>query len=171
MQQVAKKLQTKYPNIKFITPAVDEEKLQTLKQTQLPDLDIEYALDGLINAASRADLTLVASGSATLQVAATGCPMVIMYQSSRIMWHLLGRWLINIRLLSLVNILAARDLCPEFMPYFTSIEPIFEKTLDLLDNVDLLAGANAGLAEIVKPLLLGGKVSYIVADFSLEMLE
>ncbi|MBW8014623.1 MAG: lipid-A-disaccharide synthase [Planctomycetes bacterium] len=171
MQQIAKKLQTKYPNIKFITPAVNEEKLQTLKQTQLPDLDIEYVLDGLINAASRADLSLVASGSATLQVAATGCPMVIMYQSSRIMWHLLGRWLINIRLLSLVNILAAKELCPEFMPYFTSIEPIFEKTLDLLDNVDLLADANAGLAEIVKPLLLRGKVSYMVADISLGMLE
>jgi lipid-A-disaccharide synthase len=34
MQQVAKKLKTKYPNIKFITPAVNEEKLQTLKQTR-----------------------------------------------------------------------------------------------------------------------------------------
>jgi lipid A disaccharide synthetase len=97
--------------------------------------------------------------------------MVVMYQSSRIMWHLLGRWLINIRLLSLVNILAGKELCPEFMPYFTSIEPIFKKTLDLLDNVDLLAETNAGLAEIVKPLLVGGKVSYKVADISLGMLE
>jgi lipid-A-disaccharide synthase len=171
MQQIAKKLKTKYPNIKFITPAVNEEKLQTLKQTQLPDLDIEYALGDLINAAFRADLTLVASGSATLQVASAGCPMVIMYQSNRVMWHLLGRWLINIKLLSLVNILAKKELCPEFMPYFTSIEPIFEKALDLLDNIDLLADANAGLSEIVKPLSLGGKVSDGVADISLGMLE
>jgi hypothetical protein len=57
------------------------------------------------------------------------------------------------------------------MPYFTSTEPIFKKTLDLLDNIDLLADANAGLTEIVKLLLVGGKASYIVADISLGMLE
>lgn len=171
MQQIAIKLKQKYPNIKFITPAVNEKKLQTLKQNQLTGLEIEYLLGDLINAASQADLALVASGSATLQVASAGCPMIVMYQSSRIMWHLVGRWLINIRLLSLVNILAKKELCPEFMPYFRSIEPIFEKTLDLLDNVDLLADANAGLVEIVKLLLVGGKVSYTVADISLGMLE
>jgi len=171
MQQIAKKLKQKYPNIKFITPAVNEEKLQTLKQNQLPDLDIEYALSDVINAASQADLTLVASGSATLQVAAAGCPMIIMYQSSKIMWHLLGRWLINIRLLSLVNILAGKELCPEFMPFFRSIEPIYEKSLQLLENQNQLADINSGLAEIVKPLLVGRKVSYSVADISLGLLE
>jgi lipid-A-disaccharide synthase len=171
MQQIALKLKQKYPNMKFITPAVNEEKLQTLKQNQLSDLDIEYALGDLINAAFRADLTLVASGSATLQVASAGCPMIIMYQSSRVMWHLLGRWLINIKLLSLVNILAGKELCPEFMPFFGSLEPIFEKTVDLLDNIDLLAETNAGLAEIVKPLSVGGKSSYMVADILLGMLE
>ncbi len=171
MQEIAKKLQQKYPNMKFITPSVNKQKLQVLKQTQLPDLDIEYTLDGLINAAFAADISLVASGSATLQVASTGCPMIVMYQSSRIMWHLLGRWLINIEHLSLVNILAGKELCPEFMPFFGSIEPIFEKALDLLDNIDLLADANAGLAEIVKPLSVGGKASYMVADISLGMLE
>ena len=51
MQQIAKKLKQKYPNIKFITPAVSEEKLRTLKQTQIADLDIEYALSDVINAA------------------------------------------------------------------------------------------------------------------------
>lgn len=171
MQQIASKLKAKYPNMKFITPAVNEDKLDVLRRGQLPELDIEYVLDGLVNVAFAADLTLVASGSATLQVASTGCPMIIMYQSSRVMWHLLGRWLINIPHLSLVNILAKKELSPEFMPYFRSLEPIFEKTLDLLDNVDLLADANAGLAKIVKPLSLGGKVSESVADISLEMLE
>jgi lipid-A-disaccharide synthase len=171
MQHVAIKLKHKYPKIKFITPAVNEEKLQTLKATQLPGFHTEYVLEGLINAAFEADLTLVASGSATLQVASTGCPMIIMYQSNKIMWHLLGRWLINIPQLSLVNILAGKELSPEFMPYFSSIEPIFEKSLDLLDNIDLLADANAGLVNIVKPLSLGGKVSDRVADISLGIVE
>jgi len=49
-----------------------------------------------------------------------------MYQSSRILWHLAGRWLVKTKYLSLVNILAGQELVPEFMPYFRSIDPIVE---------------------------------------------
>ena len=171
MQRIAKKLQQKYPNMKFITPAVNEGKLRELKKLQTEDIDIEYISEGVVNAALRADFTLVASGSATLQVAATGCPMVIMYQSNRVIWHLVGRWIINIRHLSLVNILAGKELVPEFMPYFTSIEPIFEKISKLLDNRDNLAEANKGLIDVVKPLSLGGKVSDKAADILLGLTE
>jgi len=115
-------------------------------------------------------LTLVASGSATLQVAAAGSPMVIMYQSNRIMWHLVGCWLIKTQFLSLVNILADRELVSEFMPYFSSIKPVFAKCNELLASRKKLAGINRELLEVIEPLVTGN-ASQTTAKIVLEMLS
>ena len=112
---------------------------------------------------------IVASGSATLQVAAAGCPMVIMYQSSRILWHLVGRWLLKTKHLSLVNILAKRKLVPEFMPYFSSIEPIAQSIEKLLDDKDKLSRVSSELIELVKPLS-EKKAHDEVAEIAVKML-
>ncbi len=96
-----------------------------------------------------------------------GCPMVAMYQSSRILWHLVGRWLIKTRYLSLVNILAGKELAPEFMPYFTSIEPIVESIEHFLSDKNKLAQLSRELTELTKPLAekkAGEEVARVVAE-------
>jgi len=65
--------------------------------------------------------------------------MVIMYQSSRILWRLIGRRLVTTRYLSLVNILSGGELVPEFMPYFSSIDPIVGAIERLMNDHDELA--------------------------------
>jgi lipid-A-disaccharide synthase len=111
-----------------------------------------------------------ASGSVTLEVAAAGCPMVIMYQSSRVLWHIAGRFLVKTRNLSLVNILAGRELVPEFMPYFTSIEPIVDTIERLLEDKDKLAQISEELIELVVPLA-EKKAGEEVAKIVIEMLH
>ncbi len=78
--------------------------------------------------------------------------MVIMYQSSPILWHLFGRHLIKTKYLSLVNILAGKELVPEFMPYFRSVEPIIETIDSLLNDSNKLAQISTSLRELVEPL-------------------
>ena len=67
-----------------------------------------------------ADLVLVASGTAALEVAFFAKPMIVMYQASRAFYHLLGRWMIHAPFLSLPNILAQgrsfQSLCPTTGP-------------------------------------------------------
>jgi lipid A disaccharide synthetase len=75
-----------------------------------------------------------------------------MYQSSKILWHLLGRWLLKTKYLSLVNILANKELVPEFMPYFGSIKPIVETIELLLENSDKLAQTSGELIQLAEPL-------------------
>lgn len=101
---------------------------------------------------SAADMALVASGTSTLEVAHHGVPMVVMYQANRLMYHLLGRWLIRTPYLCLVNILAQRELVPEFMPYYTSTAPIAETAATLLSNTDRAVNMRRELLELVKPL-------------------
>ena len=152
MQQIALRLKQKYPHATFTTVAVDTERQKALEASQIAGFECKYAI-GAVNEAARAvDFSILASGSATLQVAAAGCPMVIMYQSSRILWHLVGRWIVRTRYLSLVNILAGKELVPEFMPYFGSIEPILGAIEGFLGDRAGLARLSGELVDLVRPL-------------------
>lgn len=152
MQQIALRLREKYPAATFVAVAVDAERQKILRAAQLPGFECQYAIDSVHNTARAADFSIVASGSATLEVAAAGCPMVIMYQSSRILWHLVGRWLVRTKYLSLVNILSGEELVPEFMPYFGSIDPIVASIEQLLQDSDELARISRSLTALTEPL-------------------
>ena len=170
MQQIAVRLKRKYPNIAVTAVAVDQEAKEALRSMQIIGFRCKYAIDSVGETARWADFSIVASGSATLQVAAAGCPMVIMYQSSRILWHLLGRWLVKMKYLSLVNILADRELVPEFMPYFTSTEPIVQRCQQLLADSDKLAQTSDQLIQLVISLRTE-TASQKTAQIALDMLS
>jgi len=170
MQMIATRLKTKYPNATFTAVAVDAERQQVLKAAQIPGFECKYTIGSVSDTAHAADFVIVASGSATLQVAAAACPMVIMYQSSKILWHLIGRWLVKTKYLSLVNILADKELVPEFMPYFSSLESIVEAIDLLLESSDKLAQISGELIKLVEPLA-EKKASEQVARIVVEMLR
>jgi len=170
MQQIATRLKQKYPAATFVTVAVDAERKEILKAAQIAGFESQFTIDSVSKTADAADFAIVASGSATLQVAAVGCPMVVMYQSSRILWHLIGWWLIKTKYLSLVNILAGRELVPEFMPYFGSIEPIVEGIEQLLEDRDKLAQISGELIKLAEPLA-EKKACEQVAEIVVEMLR
>jgi lipid-A-disaccharide synthase len=169
IQQIALRLKEKYTEATFVTVAVDKRREEILRAAQIPGFECQYSIDSVNSTAGMVDFSIVTSGSATLEVAAAGCPMVIMYQSSRFLWHLFGRWIIKTRYLSLVNILAGRELVPEFMPYFTSIEPIIKSIEKLLEKKDKLAQLSSELTGLIKPLA-EKKACREVAKITVEML-
>jgi lipid-A-disaccharide synthase len=170
MQQIAIRLKSKYPDVQFTTVAADEKTRQRLAATELTGFKSGYAIDAVSEVATKADFAITASGSATLELAAAGCPMVVMYQSSRLLWHLMGRWLVTAKYLSLVNILNGKELVPEFMPYFSSIEPILAEIEQLLSDRGRLEQISRGLVEAVEPLA-AKKASEEVAGIVLDMLR
>jgi lipid-A-disaccharide synthase len=170
MQRIALRLKEKYPAVTFVTVAVDARREQILRAAQIDGFECQYSVDSVSNTADTADFTIVASGSATLEVAAAGCPMVIMYQSSRTLWHLVGRWIVKTKYLSLVNILSGEELVPEFMPYFSSIEPVVESIEQFLQDSDKLAQISSSLTKLTKPLA-EKKAGKEVAKIVVEMLR
>jgi len=152
MQQIALRIKAKYPGATFVTVAVDTERQEALQATQIDGFESEYTIRSVGQTADAVDFSIVASGSATLEVAAAACPMVVMYQSSRMAWYLVGWWLVRSKYLCLVNILAGRELVPEFMPYFTSIDPIVDAVEKLLDDKAKLVELSTELAELTRPL-------------------
>jgi lipid-A-disaccharide synthase len=117
-----------------------------------------------------ADLVLVASGTAALEVAFHEKPMIVMYNTSRVFYHLIGRWLIHTPYLCLPNILAGRKIVPEFMPYYTSTEPIAEQAIELLRSEDKRRAMEQELAALVEPLRTR-RASERAADMLLDMVR
>jgi len=170
MQQMALRLKEKYSEATFVTVAVDKKREEILRAAQISGFECQYSVDSVNKTAGAVDFSIVTSGSATLEVAAAGCPMVIMYQSNRILWYLFGRWIVKTKYLSLVNILADRELVPEFMPYFTSIEPIVASINRLLQDNNKLAQLSRELTGLTKPLA-EKKACREVANIAVEMLR
>jgi lipid-A-disaccharide synthase len=169
MQQVALKIREKWPNVRFTVVAVDEQTRAVLEDEQISDFTCEYTITSVLQTATEVDFAIIASGSATLQVAAAACPMVVMYQSSRILWHLVGCFLVRTRFLSLVNILADTQLVPEFMPYFGSTAPIADTCIKLLSDKQKLRETSCKLAKLVAPMA-EGKACHKVEQMVMEML-
>lgn len=167
MQQIAIRLKRRFPSAQFVAVAANDDRRALLERMQIPGFACEYSIDSVMDTSDIVDFALVASGSATLEVASAGCPMVVMYQTNRVLWHLVGRWLVHPRFFTLVNLLADRALVPEFMPYFTSIDPIVETVSAFLKSPDTLHRLSNDLIDVVEPLTekkAGREVARIVLD-------
>ena len=79
-----------------------------------------------------ADAAAVASGTATLEAALLGTPLVIVYKESFLNWHILGR-LITAEHYGLVNLIAGRRLATELIQDNLNAEALARELLALLD--------------------------------------
>jgi lipid-A-disaccharide synthase len=80
-----------------------------------------------------APLLLVASGTATLEGACVGAPMLIIYKVSFLTW-LLGKALLKIPYIGLVNVVAGKKIAPELLQFDARPERIAKTALSLLGD-------------------------------------
>jgi len=119
---------------------------------------------------SASDLVLVASGTSALEVAFYEKPMIVMYNASRLFYHLVAHWMIHTEHLSLPNILAGREIVPEFMPYYTSTSPIADEAIGLLESDDARRQMSQELADVVAPMR-GTHASRRTAELLLDLID
>ncbi len=99
-------------------------------------------------ALAAADVAAVASGTATLEAALLGTPMVVVYKESPVNWHALGS-LITTEHFGLVNLIAGRRLATELMQDDFNGESLSHELLDLL-TPERNANMRADLTEVIK---------------------
>jgi lipid-A-disaccharide synthase len=78
-----------------------------------------------------ADVLLVTSGTATLEAGLVGTPLAVLYRTSALTWFL-GRRLVRIPRIALVNIVAGEDLAREFLQGEVRADRIAEHAGELL---------------------------------------
>jgi lipid-A-disaccharide synthase len=153
--ETAKLLLERHPQLQFLVPLVSRETrlqfetaLWKLKADELPfTLMFGHATD----AVAASDVVLVASGTATLETALVGRPMVIAYKMSPWSWRLM-RNMGYLPWVGLPNILARRFVVPEFLQDEATPENLAQALGNLLVDRQAHAAINRVFAGIHRML-------------------
>ncbi len=98
-----------------------------------------------------ADLAFVASGTATLEAALCGTPMVVVYKTSAASFAI-GRRLVRVPSISLVNIIAGEEVVPELLQGEVHAERLERDGADLLGSTERVAKMKTALAGVARQL-------------------
>jgi lipid-A-disaccharide synthase len=101
-------------------------------------------------ALAASDAAAIASGTATLEAAFLGTPMVVVYKESSVNWHTLGR-LITVTHFGLVNLVAGREIAKELMQHDLTGANVADELLKLLEP-SVNKKAREQLAEVAHKL-------------------
>jgi len=138
------------PGVQFLiarAPALADalfEPLGTLKAAGVPHAMIEGATDDVLAAA---DVVVTASGTATVQAALHGRPMVIVYRLSPLTFAL-GRAFVRVHTYGMVNLVAGRPVVPELIQESFTAGKVARETLTLLRDGSTAADMRRGLADV-----------------------
>ena len=129
MLEVADHIHQVVPDCQFVLPLAPG-----IDSATLPEMRLVNVVRGSVYEAMRAsDLMLIASGTATLEAACLGTPMIVVYKMSRLSWHIL-RALVKLELSGLPNVIAGREIVPELLQDQVTAERITPIALELLQN-------------------------------------
>ena len=91
------------------------------------------ARENIYDMMKHSDLALVASGTATLETALLGTPLMVLYRTSPLTYWI-GKHLVKLQNISLVNIIAGKQIVPEFIQHMATAEYIAPEAISLLKN-------------------------------------
>ncbi len=103
----------------------------------------------------QATAAMVASGTATIETALMDCPMVIVYKMAALTYGM-GRLLIRVPHIGMVNIIAGREICPELLQHEATPERLARHITPLLSETPEREAMRRALAEVRQSLGDGG---------------
>lgn len=137
--QTAKLLSERLPTAQFIVPlATRETRLQfeaAIYARQAGDLPFRLLFGHAQDALGAADVSLVASGTATLEAALIKRPMVITYKIAKLSYWIMKRMAYQ-AFVGLPNILAGRQVVPEILQDDATPENLAEALIKLYEDKD-----------------------------------
>lgn len=144
----AKIIRDRYlPNALFVVPLTTREtRLQfemAIYQQEAGDIPFRLLFGHAQDALGAADVSLVASGTATLEAALIKRPMVITYKIAKLSYWIMKRMAYQ-EFVGLPNILAGRSVVPEFLQDVATPENLAEALVKLYEDKE-----NAVLVEEV----------------------
>lgn len=136
----------------FLIPAAAATAGEWLRdlvtKTELPARVLEnHAYDAL----AYAEAAVVASGTATIEAALLGAPMVVVYRVSGVSWWL-GRKLVRTPFYSMVNLVAGREIVPELIQDRFQPEAVSREINQLLESPAERERMAEGLREVCEKL-------------------
>jgi lipid-A-disaccharide synthase len=169
MLDAAQILLKKMKNIKFIislAPDMGKTYVEDIVKKHKKKTDFELVDDRVEKVLKRSSFVIAASGTVTLESAISGTPMVIIYKVSPISYWL-GRAMVRVKHIGLVNLIAGREVVPELLQDDASPDRIADTVFNMLNDAskleklrnELLTARNAlgnpGASERVADIAVG----------------
>lgn len=129
-----------YPNAQWVlplAPGIPHELIAECQQKQtlsgIPLPSIKIVENATYSAMRASTLLLVTSGTATLEAACIGTPMIIVFRTASFNWHIV-KALTPLERSGLPNLIAGRDIVPELLQTELTPTALTELALDFLQN-------------------------------------
>lgn len=146
--EAAQRLVAAEPKTQFLlaqASSIDDNLLQAhLRHSPVP---VRVASDQASEVMAASDVLLVASGTATLQAAVVGTPMVLLYKAPWLTYRL-ARALITVKWIGLVNLVADRSIVKELIQEEATADHVAQEALRLLRDRAAYDEMKRGLQEV-----------------------
>lgn len=156
MLAAARELRRRDPAMAFLIPAANAE-IRSLIEAQLAALPaaeraaVAVVTGQMRDVARQARAAMVCSGTATVETALMKCPMIVVYRTTAPTYWF-GRMIIRVQWLGMVNLIANRTVCPEFIQDATTPAAMADALEPLIADTPARRAQLDGLAEVSQAL-------------------
>ena len=138
-----------------VAAAIGEAQRATQIKGRPDGLSVTVVEGETYNVLGHSEFAVVASGTATVEAALAGTPMIIIYRGSELNWRLI-RPLIHLDTFGMVNLIAGRRVVPELMQRDATGENIAAEASAVLRDPARLARMKQDLERVREVLAAGG---------------
>lgn len=169
MLQSAVKIQTQFPDTEWIlpiAPGISDKQIESCKIGIDGVPEITLIENDTYTAMRAVTLMLVTSGTATLESACIGTPMIILYRTSLFNWKIVN-WLTHLEHSGLPNLIAGKRIVPELLQDDFTEKNLTDLTINLLQNPNELVIQKTSLKHVYDQLGESGvakKTAQIILD-------
>lgn len=163
-------LYSHYPNIRCVlamAQTISTDLVESLISQST--MEITISREDIYKTLCACDLALVTSGTATLETAIMGVPMVIVYRVSLVSYWL-GKMVIKVPYIGLVNLVAGEQVVPELIQDEVTPQRLSDEALAILENEQRKEDVRRKL-QMVRERLGRGGASERTARIALEMIS
>ncbi len=122
-------LKKSYPDIQYIIPQAPDIDFD------LNGLDIRVVKGRIGEVLTASDAAIITSGTAALEACFFNTPTIVIYKLSPLT-YLIGRLVIKLKYISIVNIMMNKEVIPELIQYKATVENIVKGVEQILSNIE-----------------------------------
>ena len=147
-------------SVQFVVPlasTVSYNLVESIWQGEAPLLGLKIIEGETYDAVASSDLAVVASGTATLETALLGTPLIAVFRISNLTW-IIGQYLVNVPHYCLVNLIAGKRLVAELYQNDFTPQQLYQEIKRLLEDSALRNNVRIELSQLRWRLGGGGAI-------------